>query len=161
MCFQRHTDLTRPRSTLKDMETFPAIPHTPVTALASSSSLHLPQPHEAAASLPDKMAPRHGAPAAKGVDEFAAGGLGGDDVDNGVEEALHGQDEGGDVVEGEVDAGGVDEGVHPVGGGGNLSGSCQSRTARCKAVCSGVGGRGETRTQMMSIERKKRNATRA
>lgn len=50
------------------------------------------------------MPPWHGGPSAESVEELAAGGLRGYGVDDYVQEALHREDESGDVVEGEVDA---------------------------------------------------------
>lgn len=54
------------------------------------------------------------------MEKVAAGGLGGDYVDDCVPEGLEGEDEGGGVVEAEVCGGGVYAGVDSVGAAGDL-----------------------------------------
>lgn len=78
--------------------------------LARLARPQTPQAHHAveAALARQFLGARHGAP------EVAAGGLRRDDVDEGVPEALEGQDEGFGVVEAEVVAVRVGEGVEPV-----------------------------------------------
>lgn len=116
MRHHRHTDFAGSSPTLQHMEALPAIPDRTLTPFAPAPILHS---HEASSSLPDKVPPRHGTATSKRVDEFAAGGLRSQDVDDGVQDALRGQHESGDVVEGEIDTVGVDETVYPVGGRGD------------------------------------------
>ncbi len=117
MSHHRHAHFARDGTTLQHMEALPAIPDRPLTPSCPTAILHYP--HEASSSFPDQMPPRHGPAASKRVDELAARGLRRQDVDDDVEDALRRQHERGDVVEWEIDAGRVDEGVHPVGGRGD------------------------------------------
>ena len=79
-----------------------------------------PAPHHKAI-LPRQRRPRRIHDPAP---QIAAGGLAGDDVNEGVPEALQGEDEGFGVVEAEDDGLGVDDGVEAIYRGGDL---CRER----------------------------------
>lgn len=117
MSHHRHADFARDGTTLQHMEALPAIPDRTLTPSGPTATLH--HSHEASSSFPDQMPPRHGPAASKRVDELAARGLRRQDVDDDVQDALRRQHERGDIVEREVDAVRVDEGIHAVGGRGD------------------------------------------
>ena len=84
--------------------------------------------------------------------QLAAGRSRCDNVDDEIQEPLHGQDEGGDVVETKVDLTGVGQGIGAVDAGRDLVTDLVSGFALRQK------GEGR-RTHMTSMLRKKRNAT--